>query len=64
MSLVAVSLQMLLVGKDCVCKVVVLVDKEIDFLVDFRTHLAQICQLLYGTVTLIHLFLCSCGKKM
>ena len=40
MNLVAVSLQMLLVGKDCVCKVVVLVDKEIDFLVSFLANLA------------------------
>lgn len=40
MSLVAVSLQMLLIGKDCVGKVVVLVDKEIDFLVSFLANLA------------------------
>ena len=63
MGLLAITLQVLLVGKDIVGEVVVLIDEEIDALAYFRTNLAEIPQLFHSPLTFVHLFLRSFWKE-
>ena len=64
MCLVAVTLQVFLVGKDVVGEVVVLVDEEINLLSCISTFLAQISQLGDGTFLILQSFLCAKRKQV